>query len=1060
MTAVSISPAAPNQQRLWLMAQLYPDNPSYHIESSLELTGDLEVPVLRRALRDLMRRHEALRTTFADVGRVLQLRVSADVAPQLHYFDVSAETDPHAAALERAAAVRREPMDLGHGPLFKVLLCRTGADRHVLTLVIHHILADGWSLGILWDSLGRLYSKRLGVRVALPPATISYREYAAEQVLAQQSPQAHEERQRWMDMLDGVEQDNSLRTDRPRPKVPSFAGRTLRLPIPAELVADLRERARVSGHSLFMLLVAGFAADLAHYDQRDEVVFAIQTSGRSDPRTVGTIGFFVNTLPLRFRIDDDATLAKLAEQACSGTLAAAQAEHITYEQLTQELGMAGDRSMNPLAQVSFQLMNVPIPPVAFAGLRTRRWWDTTSAAKFDLSVMVVPYDPDTAAGGLVGLITFAEELFEEKTVREIWSAYLRVLRQLADDPSATVWGLRLVDELTSQRVTAWSVGPQPQPGPDDLLGILAARAAAEPNSTAILAGDRQISRAHLWAVSAASAAALRAAGVAGNQVVAVCCASRAETICAVIATWRAGCTVLVLEPGPPSQRMADLIGELGVNLGLTTPGEMPQVPGMSWVRPHPVLAAGPPPSMEIPAEWTISPYAAAYAVTTSGSTGRPRAVLASMAAFSSFVLRQAATLAADQVVVQVPGLGFEPGMRDVFSTLAGRAQLLIPNGVEDNPVAAVIGALRDGRGDTILAIVPSVAEAVARQLERYGQIPPLRAVHCCGDALSRGTAQLLRSVFGCVPRNDYGPTECSMVSVSGADDPAEGTSPIMSIGRPLPDVQAWVLGRDRQLLPPGYTGEIHLGGGHLTAGYVGDMQATGERFVAHPYRSGERLYRTGDLAWHGHDGRLHWISRVDRQVKVRGVRIDVIETEMALTRHPGVDDALVTVAGEGAARMLVGYVVPSGSDEQTAEELRAYLRGRLPRASVPAVLEFLPEIPRTTRGKIRWSSLPPPDMPARQRVPLSDPLEVAIAGAWRDVLGRSEIGADDDLFDLVASEDFFDLGGHSLAAMQMAARASELAGRQVSVQHVFDHPTVRDLAAFVRAGADLMEAHQ
>lgn len=450
-----VGPAAPNQQRLWLAGRLHPGNWSYHIASSLELTGDLPVAVLRRALGDLVRRHDVLRTTFEEAGGELRMCVADSAAARLDVVDLRSEPDPEAAAEEATAAVRREPTDLETGPLFRALLCRTADDRHVLTLHVHHILADGWTLGLLWEELGLLFGRRLGEVVTLPPTGVAYTQWAAERHAEQGSPAAEKELHEWLHRLGGLDSDNSLRTDRPRPAVPSFRGRTLQLPMPTGLTAALRETARSRGRSLFMLLCAGFAATLGHYDRREEVVVAVQSSGRADPRVARTAGFFVNTLPMRFDLGGSPSLGHLVEQAREGTLAVSAAEHVTYEQLTQRTGASGDLSMNPLAQVAFQLMSVPIPPVRFRGLRTRRWWDTTAAAKFDLGLMMVP----AAGDDLTALFSYSEELFDESTVREIWQAYLRVLAELAADPGTALWEVPLLGADRRREAAAVSRGP-------------------------------------------------------------------------------------------------------------------------------------------------------------------------------------------------------------------------------------------------------------------------------------------------------------------------------------------------------------------------------------------------------------------------------------------------------------------------------------------------------------------------------------------------------------------------------------------------------------------------
>ncbi|MFD3471890.1 condensation domain-containing protein [Streptomyces sp. NPDC058682] len=1038
MTTTRTGPAAPNQQRLWLTAQVFPDSWSYHIASSLEITGELPVPVLRRALRDLTARHDVLRTTFGELDGVLYMKVADQVQPRFETVDLRAEADPRQAAEDCALKVRQEPMDLAAGPLFRVLLCRTGLDIHVLTLYIHHILADGWTLGILWEELGLLFSRRLGQKTTpLETPHMSYLDYAAERRRHQSSPAAQKELSGWLERLDGVDSDNSLRTDRPRPAVPSFSGRTLELPLPTGTAAALTATARSTGRSLFMLLSAGFAAVLGHYDRRDEVVMAIQTSGRNDPRIAQTAGFFVNTLPLRFDLSGTPTLAHLVDQACEGTLAAFGTEHVTYEQLTQEVGTAGDRSMSPLAQVAFQLMNIPMPPVAFGKTRASRWWDTTSAAKFDLGLTMVPDE----RGELTGLLTYAEDLFTEATVREIWYAYLCVLATLAKDAATPLWQVPLLDPARQEEIASGSIGSAPPcREADTVLDVLARHAREGVARPAISAGGRTTDHASLWARAAHVAYSLRKAGTSSGSTVAVTCRSRFDAIAAIVGAWRAGAAVLVTEETPLSSRTLGLLEWLGVSSALCGPeGDRPHLPGVTWVQVPGDEAAAPP---LVPEEWALSPNDIAYVVSTSGTTAGPRAVPARLGALSHYVIGHAEELTRDQTVAQVPSLSFDPGMRDTFTALAAGAHLLIPEGVQTNPVDALAEALAAEDADTVLAVVPSILEAVCRQLDSRGCVVRPRTLRCCGEALPRATAELALRVLGQVPHNDYGPSECTMVSVSGHADPAHVPGNLMPIGRPKPGVEARVLGRGGQLLPPSFTGEIHLGGAHLTDGYLDDPQATTDRFIPRPDGPcGSLMYRTGDLGHYDAEGLLHWSGRIDRETKVRGVRIDIWEVESALLTHPAVTDAVVAAHGSGPQRRLIAYAVVS--EDTAPSHLRDHLRDLLPRPAVPSVIELLPVIPRGPRGKVQYSLLPEPLAKVREHRPIEDPLQEAVAAIWRKVLATAEVAADDD---------FFDIGGHSLAAMQMAARVTRLAGFPVTIRDVFEHSTLAELAAFASAG--------
>jgi amino acid adenylation domain-containing protein len=1041
-----IGRAAPAQQRMWLLAKLHPGSISYHVSSPLRLQGALDVAALRTATQRLCERHDALRTTFLEIDGDLYQRVDERPPSILEYADLSRTADAAAAAADFAETVMSRPMDLGRGPLFRISLCRLDQTTHILIMYVHHIVADAWSLGLLWEELGLLYSKEKGADITLEPAGLPFLDYAAEQWSRQQSQEAAEELRSWLHRLNGVDLDNSLRTDRPRPAVPTLRGKTLQLLIPEELVRRLRGAARALNGTPFTVLVGGFAATLAHYDRRRDVVIATQVAGRSDPRVARTAGFFVNTLPLRFDLSGDPTLSDAVQQGKDGVLAAFGTEYVTFDQLAAEFTPLGDRSMNPLAQVAFQLLNVPMPDVPFEGLTTRRWFEESTGAKFDLSVMLVP----ESDGGLTGRLTYATDLFEESTVTGLWTAYLTCLEALAEQPGQALWKVSLTTPEQRRAVEEWSTGPAAIPGTTrGLLETLAGHARDRAGQVAITAAQTTVTYADLWACSGGLAVTLRREGVRAGDVVVIACAARADTIRAIVGTWRAGATAMVVEAGPWPPRIGDAVRVARPTIGVCSPGAEHESYGLRWLDlrwpdlrgpdpRRPVMGAGPAGEPD-PEGAAVVPEDAAYVVSTSGTTGRPRLIAARFSAFSDFIVREAARLAADQVVIQVPPLTFDPGMRDTFLALAAGVELVIPDGIDANPVDAVVDVLAEGRGDSVLAIVPGLLDGVLRKISARGLDVRLRLLRCCGDALPRSVAQRAVDVVGCAPQNDYGPSECTMVTATGDQHPAAANSAIMPIGRPVTTAEAWVLGAAGQLLPPGFTGEIHIGGPHVADGYLDDPAGTLEKFVNG--ECGSRRHRTGDLGYHDAAGVLHWIGRMDRQVKIRGVRVDVVEVENALLCHELVADAAVVTTGEGRDQRLIAYVVTRAPIALT--EIREHLRGRLPRASIPGLIEVVATIPRTDRGKIRKDLLPPPaaggTAPADGRR-LADDLEELIAAVWCEILHVPQVASDDD---------FFALGGHSLTALEMAAKVSDQVGLHDPVD-AFEYPTLRELADHLR----------
>ena len=1041
---IRVVPAAPAQQRMWLLAKLYPHSASYVIASPMELTGPLDVNALRAAARDLADRHELLRATFQEQGQSLSIRIEDAGQPAITLLDMTAQSDPRASAEAAARAIGERPMDLASGPLARLLLCQLAPKRHILTLFIHHIIADAWTVALLWEDLGLLYGAHIGEEVTLPPTGKPYSSYAREQVEAAASSRAREELTEWLRRLDCVSIDNSLRTDRQRTAMGSSEGNTLSLTLPADLVRRVQAAGRQRRCTPFMALLAGFAATMAHYDRRQDVLLATQFAGRSDPGVARTAGFFVNTLPIRFSFDDATTMSDALAQARRGTLAAYATEHVTYEQLVHELAPLGDRSMNPLAQVAFQLLNVPMPPVSFGRLVTHRWWDMTRDAKFDISVSLIP-EPD---GSLRGLVTYAVNLFDESTVSSLWDAYLRALEAFVSDPQGQLWAIDLTNAAQRRMLENICQG-SPCPGNGrTLLAEIERHATERSDSVALRTVRGETTYAELWARSGRNACTLREAGVPSGGVVAIAGDDREAAAGAILGAWRAGASVVVLDTTAGTARFEQVLSLLDVSAGLAPAGTAPSTTGVRWLP----AASGPPDRSGIPcagipdSAWAVKADAPAYYLTTSGSTGHPRVVAASMTAFSDFLVREAATVSAEWTVIQAPPLSYDPGMRDVFLTLAAGACLHITQDAE-HPVEAIVRCLRTGQADAILAIVPSVLDAVITELETScptghdgsRAVPALAAIRCCGEALPRRLAERAADLLGCVPHNDYGPSECTMVSCSGAEQPEAGNTPLMPIGVPVPGAQVWVLGRRMQLLPPRFTGEIVIGGGHVSEGYIGDPAATQRSFFSSP-STGARLHRTGDLGYVTPRGALQWLGRIDRQVKIRGVRVDVVEVEETLRLYGAVTDAAVVAVGDGPARSLVAYV--TGLSDAQLTDLRDFLRPRLPRAGIPAAIQVLDVIPRTERGKLLSAMLPavtPHQSHRKVRRPAAG-TENDVATIFAGVLGTDEVGADSD---------FFELGGHSLSAVTTVGRLNARTGCQLTIGDIFDHPVVHELADYI-----------
>ncbi|MCY1022339.1 non-ribosomal peptide synthetase [Pyxidicoccus sp. MSG2] len=1056
------------QQRLWFLAQLDPGGFAYNAPFATRLTGPLDVGALEAGFQEVVQRHESLRTTFAQVeGHPVQ-RIHAKVELTLEVEDV-AEAEVVAHAEQEA----RRPFDLERGPLLRVRLLRVSPDEHVLLWTVHHIVFDGWSMGVLEREVAAAYGARVrGAASELEPLPAQYADYARWQREWLKGEVLERQLAWWKEQLAGVPPVLELPTDRPRPPVQSFRGALLRVPLPEELTSALRELSRKEGATLFMTLLAGFHALLARYSGQSDVVVGSPFAGRSQHDLEGMVGFFANTLALRADTEG-VSFPELLGRVRKACLGAFVHQDLPFEQLVDALQSTRDLSRAPIFQAAFALQGEPGSELKLSGMSATDVAFEPGVSKFDLTLFV-----RETPQGLMGLWEYSTALFDEATIARMAARYVRLLESAVARPEQRVSELPLLSEAERhQLLVEWNDTQTEYPCDACIHGLFEAQAARTPDAVAVEFEGARLTYAELNGRANQLARYLRRRGVVAGTRVGLCAGRSLELVVATLAILKAGGAYVPLDSAYPGERLAFMVEDSNLHVLLAQPALFTRLPPDLRVDVVPLVPMGEAFSQgrsenpgrpldstrdnltrklaedagrlqasmaqDISCERTEDlgePGAAdrlAYVMYTSGSTGRPKAVgiphrgVVRLVKGTRFV-----ELSQREVLLQLAPISFDASTFELWGALLNGAKLvLFP---EHSPSLEELGrALVCHRVTTLWLTAALFEQVMAAQPEALSGV---RQVLAGGDVLSP-TAVRARLAQGGLLINGYGPTENTTFTCCNPMTQPGQVGPTVSIGRPISNTQVYLLDAALEPVPVGVWGELYTGGDGLAWGYLGRAELTAERFVPHPFsaRPGARLYRTGDRARWLPDGRIEFSGRLDGQVKLRGFRIEPGEVESALLRHPGVREAVVVAREDGpGGKRLVAYFVPHGEAPATAE-LRAHAQAKLPEYMVPSAFVALPALPLTPNGKVDRKALPAPyvEAPSGEQVAPRTAMEQVVAGVFGPLLGLEQVGADSH---------FFELGGHSLLATQAVSRLREVVGRELPVRALFEAPTVAQLA--------------
>ncbi|HJP72734.1 MAG TPA: amino acid adenylation domain-containing protein [Pseudonocardiaceae bacterium] len=1024
------------QQRLWFLHDFAPNGTEYHSGLGLRLRGELDVGALHSALDQLLARHESLRTTFGTAdGQPVQI-VHAPGSMPSTTIDLSGQPE---AALE--AVLRQElsqPFDLSAGPLCRALLIRLDQDDHVLALLMHHIVTDGWSMGVLAGELGPCYAAALrGEQARLTELPVRYADYALWQRDSESGPDLTEHASYWQDRLAGLGQLD-LPTDRPRPAVRSSAGATWTVRAPDSLLRGLHAVARQGDASLFMVLLAATKILLARYTGQRDIAVGAASAGRDRAEIEGLVGFFVNTVVLRSTVDDDLTFADFLAQVRSTVLEAAAHEQLPFEQLVELMRPARDPSRTPLVEVMVVMQNTPDPEVEMPGLRAEPVTVGGGDVGYDLNLEFIEQ-----AGQFSVTLRYSTALFDESTMDRMAGQLLCLLEAITADAARPVRELPLLTATERDNIlVGWNdtAGGAPVP---ELAELIARPPAEAQHRTAVTSATNDAGRldfAELHARANRLAHHLAARGVGPERVVGVACPRTADLVVAMLAVLKAGAAFLPLDVDHPAERLRYVVADAQPALVLACAptaaiaAALPQGTDCLLLDdPRTIADLAALPATPIAPVRPVHPGNAAYLIYTSGSTGAPKGVLVPRHNLANFLVDMIDRLPLTECdrLLAVTTAGFDIANLELLApVVAGATVAIADQALTHDPQA--LGMAIGATGTTIMQATPSLWRAVVDESERA--IAGLRVL-VGGEALAPDLADTLaRNAASAL--NVYGPTETTIYSTTAPVLATRTASP--PIGAPISNTSVYVLDARLRPVPQGVHGELYIAGDGVARGYLGRGALTAARFVADPFTAGGgRMYRTGDVVRWLDGGALEYLGRSDHQVKIRGFRIELGEIEAVLATHPGVRAATVVVRAE----RLVAYVVPADDPPSTADLIR-FARERLPGYMVPAHFATLAEFPLNPSGKVDRAALGARDIDdtgtAEEHVPPRDETERVLAGIWAEALGveAASVGVTDN---------FFMLGGDSLLSMKVVSRARS-AGLPLESRQLFLNQTIAELA--------------
>ncbi|MFD2170060.1 amino acid adenylation domain-containing protein [Tumebacillus lipolyticus] len=1032
------------QNRMWFIDQLQPGHPMYNTFRAMRLQGELDLAALTRSLEVIVERHEMLRAAYRSEDGVPVQVIASELQPQLSIMDLSAVAEAEREAqLERMVTeVARRPFDLGEGPVFTFTLFKLAEREHVLVFIIHHIIFDGWSLGVFCKELCALYSAfATGQEPQLAALPIQYPDYAVWHNQFMESAVVAAQLDFWKQHLEGAPPFLKLPTDRSRPAVQTFDGVRYSHVLPPALVERLKSLRQEAGVTMNTALLAVYNVLLYRYSGQQDIVVGSPVAGRNQEETHGLIGCFVNTVALRTQLSGEMSFRELLSHVDQSARASYANGELPFDKLVEELQQERDPSYSPVFQVMFLSERDFTKGREMPGLSLTQYVIDNKTAKTDLTLWICQEDR-----GLVAKFEYNTDLFDELTIVRMAQHFEQLLEAAVADPERSIATLPLLSEAEQRQVVfEWNETATEVP-PVCLHHLFEAQAARTPHHVAAIYGEESMTYAQLEAQANQLAYQLRALGVGPDVPVGLCLDRSLDMVVALIGILKAGGAYLPLDTDAPMARIRQVLEDAQAPVCVAHSSLLARLPEgvVSYVlmdRDAHLLAEQPTTAQVV----AVTPEHLVSIYYTSGSTGKPKGVSSTHQGWVNRMIwmQRAYQLEAQETVLQKTTLTFDDAACEFFWPLMVGARIaLLEPGLHKDPRAILDAAIRYQAA--FLTFVPSMlalfVDAVTQ--EDREQLKCLRHVGSSGEALRSDLVRNFQERVGCSLHNTWGATEVSIDSTIHTCTEADAfEAEIVSVGRPIDNNRCYVLDEHLQPVPVGVAGDLYLAGIGLARDYLNDPERTREAFLPDPFFPGERMYKTGDRGYLRKDGCIMFLGRRDDQVKVRGQRVELAEIEAVLATHPSLQICTVVAFKRPDGYRLAAYYVLRDGEQTTSEALRAYLAERLPDYMVPWRFFLLEHMPTTISGKIDRKQLPDPgdDRPDLQTdfIEPSTAVEQQIAVVWQEILGVDRVGLADS---------FFHLGGHSLHATRIISRINREFQTRLPLRVFFEEPTIGGLA--------------
>ncbi len=1048
-------PLSYEQEQVWLHAQLATNLPLYNEPGTIRFLGDLDVAALEKSFNEILRRHEAWRTCFEIVDGIPVQRVQPSLRVSLPVLDLRALSAERreSEALRIATEDARRPIDLTKAPLFRTRLMRLRNEEYRLYLTLSHIIFDGFAIyRVLLPELSMLYeSFAAGRQSPLPELSVQYADYACWQRRNITEETLADDLNYWKRELAGPLPESYLPVDRHRIGPQTFCGSTYHFKLSSQLNSNLIALSRSQGVTLFQILLAGFAALLSRYSGEPTIPIGSLTAGRKLHETQSLLGYFVNTVVLRLDLSGDPSFRDLVKRVRNVALGALEHDNLPFERLVRELRTTRDSSHNPLFQALFSL-GPPLPKLDPAWQMTQTDVDT-GVSKYDFHLEL-----DLRGDEILPRVHYSTDLFDPATIERMASHWMNLLEGAAGNPELHISQLPLLSEQEKdQLLVEWNDTDAEYPRDKSIPQQFAAQCERTPDTVALREGDQQLTFWQLHERSDSLAQYLRNHGAGPGTTVALCIERSIDMVAGLLGILKAGAAYVPLDPSYPLERLGFMLKDSGAAIVIAQRKYADKIPASSahavwldsnWSEISGGPADSPNPDSSSSVQLTSQPDDTAYVLYTSGSTGTPKGVQGTHQAYlNRFAwMWRAYPFQPGEVCCQKTNLGFVDSVWEIFGPLlAGVPNVIIPQEVMGDPEELLTTLAREQV--TRIVLVPSLLRMLLDYAPQLGKrVPQLKLWTCSGEVLPTDLAERFRAGFpAAMLLNLYGSAEVAADVTWHEVSDEDLLAGSISIGRPISNTQVYILDGNRNPVPIGVRGEIYVGGDNLALGYWRSPERTAERFVENPIapERSARLYRTGDLGRFKSTGEIEYLGRVDSQVKLRGMRLELGEVEAVLSGHPAVRGAVVVLTPD--QQRLAAYITAENGQSPSAEELRRYLRTRLPEYMVPATYSRLDQWPLLPSGKVDRRALP--ELGHAESVQQSafvaphDRVEDQLLTIWKGILNLDTISVTDN---------FFSIGGYSLASARLLARIQQTFGRKLGLRDVFEAPTIAEMAELIR----------